>query len=80
MYSEIIKKNMENAPIKWWPKYAYHFTDIRNAVNILSLGRLYSRFNAEHYDMMKNDNANIPVPIFLFFDLEKLLEETKTQF
>ncbi len=126
MYSEIIKKNMENAPVKWWPKYAYHFTDIRNAVNILSLGRLYSRFNAEHYDMMKNDNAsrqvidmtndavmsyvrfylrpmtptqyynegykhkdlrydsdenaNIPVPIFLFFDLEKLLEETKTLF
>ena len=126
MYSEIIKKNMENAPVKWWPKYAYHFTDIRNAVNILSLGRLYSRFNAEHYDMMKNDNAsrqvidmtndevmsyvrfyfrpmtptqyynegykhkdlrydndenaNIPVPIFLFFDLEKLMEDTEIKF
>ncbi|SFP39771.1 protein of unknown function [Butyrivibrio proteoclasticus] len=126
MYSDIIKQNMANAAIRWWPKYAYHFTDIRNAVNILALGRLYSRIGAKQFKIMKNDNAskqvidmtseevmsfvrfyfrpltptqyhnegykhrelrydsddnaNIPVPIFLFFDLQKVLEDPSTRF
>lgn len=126
MYSDIIKQNMENAEIRWWPKYAYHFTDIRNAVNILALGRLYSRLSAEQFNIMQNDNAsrqvidmtskdiksfvrfyfrpltptqyhnegykhkdirydgdenaNVPVPIFLFFDLEKLLQDPAIKF
>ena len=126
MYNDIIKNNFDKAGVRWWPKYAYHFTDISNAVNILSLGRLYSRLNARENDLMKNDNAsrqvidmtspeissyvrfyfrpltptqyynegfkhsklrydndenaNVPVPIFLVFDLNKLLCDPCTRF
>ncbi|HHY57628.1 MAG TPA: DUF4433 domain-containing protein, partial [Chloroflexi bacterium] len=31
----------------WWPQFAFHYTDIRNAVSILQDGQLYSRLQAE---------------------------------
>ncbi len=119
-YSEIIRDNCENhSPVPWWPKFAFHYTDVTNAVNILSTGYLFSRADASNRGFMQNDNAsrqvidmtdtgvtsmvrfyfrpltptqyynegykhlalrydhdenaNVPVPIFLLFDLEKLL-------
>ncbi len=126
MYSNIIRENLSVSSVKWWPMYAYHFTDITNAVSILTTGRLYSRLNANSLHLMKNDNAsrqvidmtsseiasfvrfyfrpltptqyhnegfkhsrirydndenaNVPVPVFLVFDLNKLLCDPKTMF
>ncbi len=126
MYSEIIKKNHDRSYVRWWPQYAYHYTDISNAVEILRTGRIYSRINAGNMKLMKNDNAsrqvidmtspeiasyvrfyfrpltptqfynegfkhyeirydddknaNVPVPVFLVFDLNKLLSDPDTQF
>lgn len=126
-YMDIIRDNCENhSPISWWPKFAFHYTDITNAVSILSCGFLYSRADAAHLRIMRNDNAsrqvidmtnsgvmskvrfyfrpltptqyynegykhpalrydqdenaNVPVPIFLLFDLEKLLLLPGVQF
>jgi len=31
----------------WWPEFVFHYTDIRNAVRILSEGRLLSRTRAK---------------------------------
>ena len=119
-YMDIIRENCEkHSPVPWWPRFAYHYTDVTNAVSILSSGYLYSRADASHLNLMRNDNAsrqvidmtssgvaskvrfyfrpltptqyynegykhqalrydhdenaNVPVPIFLLFDLEKLL-------
>jgi len=126
MYSDVIRENSNIAGVRWWPRYAYHFTDITNAVNILTTGRLYSRINANGMHLMENDNAsrqvidmtspevstyvrfyfrpltptqyhnegfkhsdirydsdanaNVPVPIFLVFDLNKLLCNSETMF
>lgn len=41
-----------------WPRFAYHFTDIENAVNILKRGMLYSRERAIQAGVMRNDNAS----------------------
>ena len=119
-YRTIIEGNCTACSPQWWPKYAYHFTDVTNIVSILSLGTLYSRTEAARRGVMKNDNAskqvidmtdtratsfvrfyfrpltptqyhnegfkhkdlrysgdinaNIPVPVFLVFDLESLLQ------
>jgi len=45
-------------PLRWWPRYIYHFTDVRNAVSILQTGHLYSRIEAERRGLMKVDNAS----------------------
>lgn len=126
-YIDTIQENCKcNTPVSWWPRYAFHYTDVTNAVNILSSGFLYSRANASERGVMKNDNAsrqvidmtdndvtsmarfyfrpltptqyynegykhpdlrydhdenaNVPVPIFLLFDLEKLLSIPGVQF
>lgn len=125
-YAEIIQSNCKKVTPSWWPKYAYHYTDVTNAVGILSSGKLYSRVKAGVKGVMKNDNAsrqvidmtetratsyvrfyfrpmtptqyhnegykhpqirykgdvnaNVPVPVFLLFDLEKLLSMEGTQF
>ena len=125
-YAEIIQKNSQESPVKWWSRYAFHYTDVINAVGILSLGSLYSRIYASETKLMQNDNAsiqvinmtesaavssvrfyfrpltptqyynegfkhkdirydgddnaNVPVPIFLLFDLEKLLNHPDISF
>ena len=119
-FAQIIQDNCaHHSPVSWWPKLAFHYTDVTNAVSILSSGRLYSRSNAQFLGVMKNENAsrqvidmtqtqatanvrfyfrpltptqyhnegykhpllryagdegaNMPVPVFFAFDLEKLL-------
>ncbi len=119
-YIDIIQDNVKNhSKVLWWPKFAYHYTDVTNAVSILSTGTLYSRHDATALKIMSNDNAsrqvidvtnqditsmvrlyfrpltptqyynegykhqalryyrderaNVPVPIFFLFDLNKLL-------
>ena len=126
-YREIIKDNCENhSKVSWWPRFAFHYTDVKNAVSILSSGYLYSRTNAQKSGLMHNDNAsrqvidmtmteaaanvrfyfrpltptqyhnegykhpslrydgdnkaNVPVPVFFVFNLEKLLNMADTKF
>ena len=126
-YRDIIQDNCKNhSPVSWWPRFAFHYTDVTNAVSILSSGYLYSRAEATKNDVMKNDNAssqvigitrseviskvrlyyrpliptqyytegykhqslrykddlnaNVPVPIFLLFYLEKVLRLPGVQF
>lgn len=127
-YRDIIQKNCEcHSKTRWWPKFAYHFTDIRNAACILTSGRMYSRATAQGLNIMSNDNAsqqvidmtdsevishvrlyfrpqtptqyynegykhpalrfnseklsaNVPLPVFLLFDLEKLLSLPNVSF
>ncbi len=58
-YREIIKDNCENhSKVSWWPRFAFHYTDVKNAVSILSSRYLYSRTNAQKSGLMHNDNAS----------------------
>ena len=126
-YIDVISENCEkHSAVSWWPKFAYHYTDVTNAVSILDTGYLYSRSDATNLKVMKNDNAsrqvidmtrldvvskvrfyfrpltptqyynegykhpalrydgdsyaNVPVPVFLLFDLETLLSLPGVQF
>ena len=126
-YIDIIRENCDkHSPVSWWPRFAFHYTDVTNAVSILSSGYLYSRADASHLRVVRNDNAsrqvidmtssgavskvrfyfrpltptqyynegykhpalrydhdenaNVPVPIFLLFDLDKLLSLPGVQF
>lgn len=126
-YADIIRENRSaHSNISWWPMFAFHDTDVTNAVRILSVHKLYSRIDAEILGLMQNDNAsrqvidmtrtetfsnvrfyfrpltptqyhnegfklsslrydrdpnaNIPVPVFFLFDLEKLLQMPGVQF
>lgn len=57
-YKQTIEKNCSLFYPEWWPKYAYHFTDVTNAVSILQSGILYSRSQATQRGVMENDNAS----------------------
>ena len=57
-FHDIIEQNMKKCSVKWWPNYAYHFTDVNNAVNIIKQGFLYSRTIAKEKRLMINDNAS----------------------
>lgn len=59
-YTEIIDKNVSSniCAYKMWPRYAYHYTDIRNATKIINSGILYCREKAALLDVMANDNAS----------------------
>lgn len=60
-YGDVIKENLSKYP---WSEYAYHFTDVTNAVNILAEGRLYSRKKALSKGLMVNDNASEKVIVY----------------
>lgn len=60
-FADIIKKNCDLSSVKWWPKYAFHYTDISNAISIIKQETLYSRLYAEAEHLMKNDNASYQV-------------------
>lgn len=64
-WHEVIHEHIEawSARLKplgreWWPHHVYHSTDVRNAVNILMSGCVYSRLEAEKLGLMKVDNAS----------------------
>lgn len=58
-YSDIITNNIKyKSPVSWWPKYAFHYTDIQNAISILQSGWLYGREQAESLHLMSNENAS----------------------
>ncbi len=42
----------------WWSKYLFHFSDIKNAVNVLNLGFLYSRHEALKKNIIVEDSAS----------------------
>ena len=126
-YKEIIENNCKLYPHNgWWPKYAFHYTDVTNAIGILEQQCLYSRYDAKDKSLMVNDNAsrqvidmtfsgatadvrfyfrpltptqyhnegfkhinirydrdenaNVPVPVFFCFDLERMLENGEVEF
>lgn len=124
-FEDIIQTNYKSLSGngKLWCRYAFHFTDISNAVEILANKTLYSRNVAKEMDVMHNDNAsrqvinvtkssildyvrfyfrpltptqyhnegfkhkdirlnnaNVPVPVFFVFDLNKLLNNPHTRF
>ena len=57
----LTERNEELAPRlgsrKWWPRFAFHFTDVLNAVGILTEERLYCRAAAIDRGLMKVNNA-----------------------
>lgn len=58
-FSDTINNNCEShCSVSWWPKFAFHYTDVTNAANILSEGFLYSRAIATQQKIMQNDNAS----------------------
>ena len=126
-FHDIIAENsLNHSPVNWWPRFAFHYTDVTNVVSILKTGCLYSRKEAIAKRLMLNDNAsrqvientyndatsivrlyfrpltptqyynegykhpdlrydsdpnaNTPVPVFLLFDLERLLKLKSTFF
>lgn len=127
-FIEIIDNNYSHfsGNAKTWTKFAFHFTDITNAVEILASHTLYSRDKAMTAHLMHNDNAskhvidltssnitskvrfyfrpltptqfhnegfkheavrfngeksaNVPIPVFFVFNLDKLLEHPNIQF
>lgn len=126
-YRDIILNNRtNNSPVSWWPRYAYHYTNVSNAISILTSGYLFSRSYAAKHNLIRTDSAsrqvidmtktetlsfvrfyfrpltptqyynegykhpllryykdtkaNMPVPVFFVFNLEKLLMTPGVQF
>ena len=52
---KLIDQNCKQSQIPWWPHFAFHFTDVMNAVSILNTGFIFCRADAASY--MQNDNA-----------------------
>ncbi len=58
-YAEVIENNCQTVTYgNWWPRFAFHYTDVTNAIGILKEGMLYSRFDATNRRLMSNDNAS----------------------
>lgn len=57
-YHDIIENNKKISAVPWWVNFAFHYTDVSNAVNILKTGKLFSRIKAEKSKLMVNDNAS----------------------
>ena len=62
-YKEIIHQQMfvMTPSMSWWPKYFYHFTNIENALGIISKGWIYGRREAVQNHLMETDNASLSV-------------------
>lgn len=62
-YKDIIDSLVLTLPRvnQWWPKYFFHFTDIHNAVGIITEGIIYGRTEASERGLMQNDNASSAV-------------------
>jgi len=46
---------------RWWPQFAFHYTDIRNAVSILQQGRLLSRLQVERDGKIAVSSGSVEV-------------------
>lgn len=46
---------------RWWPQFAFHYTDIRNVVSILQEGKLYSRAQAEQKEKIAVSSGSAQV-------------------
>ena len=59
-YKDIINNNCQtlSSPYNWWPLYAFHYTNVTNAIGILKEETIYSRFDASYKQLMSNDNAS----------------------
>lgn len=58
-YRDIINRNhAAGFDIPWWTRYAFHYTHVSNAANILISGQLLSRDSALELHVMDNDNAS----------------------
>ena len=58
-YKEIISDNCQSkASVDWWPLFAFHYTDVTNAIGILREGAIFSRVDALNRQLMNNDNAS----------------------
>lgn len=58
-YADIIRNNRKYcSDYPNWTQYAFHLTDVVNAVSILECGKMYSRLEAVGKHLMKNDNAS----------------------
>ncbi|MBI5788447.1 MAG: DUF4433 domain-containing protein [Candidatus Schekmanbacteria bacterium] len=55
---ELKKQSWLTESQKWWPDYLFHFTDIKNAVEILSGGQLLSRAELDRKGAITTDIAN----------------------
>jgi hypothetical protein len=71
--------------LSWWPEYVYHFTDVRNAVNILKDGFLCSREEAAQRGVMVVDNASQEIIQQTYSDRQRYVRlyfrpKTPTQF
>ena len=61
-FKEIIEDNCDrNCKNQWWHRFAYHYTDIENALTIIERHMLFSRTLAIEEKVMVNDNANTNV-------------------
>lgn len=70
-FESVIKNNCEKiSAVSWWPGYAYHYTDVTNAVEILKHECMFSRIEAGLLSVMVNDNASRQV-------IDNTLYETK---
>lgn len=58
---DLQKQRLQGGYRKWWPNFIYHTTSLENAVNILSDGRILSRFNAQDQARLRNDIADSSV-------------------
>lgn len=59
-FADIINQNYQSfsGNAKLWCRFAFHFTDISNAVEILLSNTIYSRHMAIQANIMHNENAS----------------------
>lgn len=59
-YDEIIRAQSSrmDKPIKWWPHYLYHFTDVNHAVSIIASEWIYDRTTVKEKKLTKTDAAS----------------------
>ncbi|AKP67573.1 DarT ssDNA thymidine ADP-ribosyltransferase family protein [Companilactobacillus ginsenosidimutans] len=79
------KTGLRKSKRRYWPKYAFHFTDIDNAMEILKNKKIHSRYFVEHNSQMSNDNANLGVINQTDIEVEKVIRlyfrpKTPTQY
>lgn len=85
IHDKRIPTDLSNLKLRMWPRFAYHFTDILNAVNILKEEHIYSRNYALQNNLMQNDNASTEVISQTSADVENYVRlyfrpKTPTQF